>query len=163
MNELEIPVPPLEVQREIVRILDDFSELTSELTSRKKQYSYYRGQLLSFKEGEVEWKPLGELASNLDSKRRPITSGLRSPGDIPYYGASGVVDYVKDYIFDEDLLLVSKDGPILLARSTPIAFSISGKSWVNNHAHVLKFATYAERRYVESLPSKIAPSVLDRY
>ena len=81
--------------------------------------------------------------------RKPITSGLREPGDIPYYGASGIVDYVKDYIFDYDLLLVSEDGANLLARNTPIAFSISGKSWVNNHAHVLKFKTYAERKYVE--------------
>ena len=98
---------------------------------------------------EVEWKTLGELAENLDSKRKPITSGLRDAGDIPYYGASGIVDYVKDYIFDGDFLLVSEDGANLLARSTPIAFSVSGKSWVNNHAHVLKFETYAERRYVE--------------
>jgi type I restriction enzyme S subunit len=60
-----------------------------------------------------------------------------------------VFDYVKDYIFDGDYLLVSEDGANLLARSTPIAFSISGKNWVNNHAHVLEFETYAERKYVE--------------
>jgi type I restriction enzyme S subunit len=105
--------------------------------------------LLSFEDGEVEWKTLGDLAENLDSMRRPITSGLRVPGEIPYYGASGIVDYVKDYIFDGDLLLVSEDGANLLARNSPIAFSISGKSWVNNHAHVLKFNTYADRKYVE--------------
>ncbi len=116
---------------------------------RKKQYNYYRDQLLSFEEGDVEWKMLGELAENLDSKRKPITSGLREAGEIPYYGASGIVDYVKDYIFDGDYLLVSEDGANLLARNTPIAFSISGKTWVNNHAHVLKFETYAERKYVE--------------
>ena len=98
---------------------------------------------------EVEWKQLGDLADNLDSHRKPITSGLRVPGEIPYYGASGIVDYVKDYIFNGDFLLVSEDGANLLARSTPIAFSISGKSWVNNHAHILKFNTYAERRYIE--------------
>lgn len=149
----DIPEKSLAIQAEIVRILDTFTELTTELTTelnaRKKQYNYYRDQLLSFEEGEVEWKTLGDLAENLDSKRKPITSGLREPGDIPYYGASGIVDYVKDYIFDEDLLLVSEDGANLLARNTPIAFSISGKTWVNNHAHVLKFETYAERRYVE--------------
>lgn len=149
----ENPKKSLEIQAEIVRILDTFTELTTELTTelsaRKKQYNYYRDQLMSFEEGEVEWKTLGELAENLDSKRKPITSGLRDAGDIPYYGASGIVDYVKDYIFDGDFLLVSEDGANLLARSTPIAFSVSGKSWVNNHAHVLKFETYAERRYVE--------------
>jgi len=81
--------------------------------------------------------------------RKPVTSGLRESGVIPYYGASGIVDYVKDYIFDGDFLLVSEDGANLVARNTPIAFSISGKNWVNNHAHVLKFNTYTERRFVE--------------
>jgi type I restriction enzyme, S subunit len=70
-------------------------------------------------------------------------------GKIPYYGASGIVDYVSDFIFDGKYLLVSEDGANLLARSTPIAFSISGKSWVNNHAHVLEFSTDTERRFVE--------------
>ncbi|HCU0243915.1 TPA: restriction endonuclease subunit S [Morganella morganii] len=143
----------LAIQSEIVRILDKFTaltaELTAELTARKKQYNYYRDQLLSFDDGAVEWKTLGELAENLDSKRKPITSGLRETGKIPYYGASGIVDYVRDYIFDGDYLLVSEDGANLIARNTPIAFSISGKTWVNNHAHVLKFETYAERKYVE--------------
>lgn len=147
------PEKSLAIQAEIVRILDAFTamtaELTAELNMRKKQYNYYRDQLLSFEEGDVEWKTLGELAENLDSKRKPITSGLREAGEIPYYGASGIVDYVKDYIFDGDYLLVSEDGANLLARNTPIAFSISGKTWVNNHAHVLKFETYAERKYVE--------------
>ena len=160
ISAYKVPIPcpdnpekSLAIQSEIVRILDTFTaltaELTAELTMRKKQYNYYRDQLLSFDDGEVEWKTLGELAENLDSKRKPITSGLREAGKIPYYGASGIVDYVKDYIFDGDFLLVSEDGANLLARNTPIAFSISGKTWVNNHAHVLKFDTYAARRYVE--------------
>ena len=156
----EIPVPclenpkrSLEIQGEIVRILDTFTELTAELTAeitaRKKQYNYYREQLLSFEDGEVDWMPLGKLAENLDSQRKPIKSSLREPGEIPYYGASGIVDYVKDHIFVGDYLLVSEDGANLLARRTPIAFSVSGKSWVNNHAHVLQFESYVERRYVE--------------
>lgn len=160
LEGFQVPIPcpdqpekSLAIQSEIVRILDKFTaltaELTAELTMRKKQYNYYRDQLLSFDEGEVEWKMLGDLGENLDSKRKPITSGLREAGSIPYYGASGIVDYVKDYIFDGDFLLISEDGANLLARNTPIAFSISGKSWVNNHAHVIKFDSYAERRYVE--------------
>ena len=148
-RKFQVPIPPLAIQKEIVRILDTFTELTAELTARKNQYSYYRDQLLTFEDGEVEWTSLGEVAENLDSKRKPITSSLREAGKIPYYGASGIVDYVKDYIFDGDFLLVSEDGANLLARSTSIAFSISGKSWVNNHAHILKFETYAERKYVE--------------
>jgi type I restriction enzyme S subunit len=92
---------------------------------------------------------LEDIAENCDSMRKPVTSGKREAGEYPYYGASGIVDYVKDYIFDGDYLLVSEDGANLLARSTPIAFSISGKNWVNNHAHVLKFDCYETRRFVE--------------
>lgn len=157
-----IPIPPLSVQTEIVKILDALTALTSELTSelilRQKQYEYYREKLLSEEElGKVgfEWKTLDQISENLDSKRKPITSGLRTSGKIPYYGASGIVDYVKDYIFDGDFLLISEDGANLLARNTPIAFSASGKIWVNNHAHILKFETYEERRFIEFYLNKI--------
>ena len=98
---------------------------------------------------KVEWKKLGEVAENLDNLRRPVTGNNRVAGEYPYYGASGIVDYVDNYIFDGDYLLISEDGANLTARKTPIAFSISGKNWVNNHAHVLKFETYVERKFVE--------------
>jgi len=100
---------------------------------------------------QPDWpkRPLGELAENLDSRRVPITKGDRKEGSIPYYGASGIVDHVGDFIFDEDILLISEDGANLLARSTPIAFSVSGKCWVNNHAHVLKFESPATQKFVE--------------
>ena len=163
-KKFRFPVPPLEVQREIVKVLDTFTkleaELEAELEARRRQYRYYRDTLMNFEDDgshedtktrrkKVRWATLGEIAINLDSKRRPVTKSAREPGDIPYYGASGIVDYVSDYIFDGDYLLVSEDGANLLARSTPIAFSISGKTWVNNHAHVLQFKTYAERRFAE--------------
>jgi type I restriction enzyme S subunit len=89
------------------------------------------------------------LSTNLDSKRIPITKSDRETGEYPYYGASGIVDYVADYIFDGNALLVSEDGANLLMRSTPIAFSVSGKYWVNNHAHILKFESMATQRFVE--------------
>ena len=92
---------------------------------------------------------LDKISENCDRQRKAVTKGKRETGNYPYYGASGIVDYVSDYIFDGDYLLVSEDGANLLARNTPIAFSISGKNWVNNHAHVLKFDTYELRRYVE--------------
>ncbi len=70
---LQIPIPPLKIQAEIVRILDTFTaltaELTAELSDRKKQYNYYRDRLLSFEEGEVEWKPLGEIGEFIRGKR----------------------------------------------------------------------------------------------
>ena len=59
------------------------------------------------------------------------------------------MDYVDEYIFDGDYLLVSEDGANLVSRVTPIAFSISGKNWVNNHAHVLRFDDPYEQKYVE--------------
>ncbi|RHV98951.1 restriction endonuclease subunit S [Clostridium sp. OF09-10] len=92
---------------------------------------------------------LDKISENCDRQRKPVTKGKREAGKYPYYGASGIVDYVSDYIFDGNYLLVSEDGANLLARTSPIAFSISGKNWVNNHAHVLKFDNYELRRYVE--------------
>lgn len=103
-----------------------------------------------FKEaGEWEEKTLPELAENLDNKRIPIKESNRINGDVPYYGASGIVDYVRDYLFDEDLLCISEDGANLVARTYPIAFPISGKTWVNNHAHVLRFDKPATQKMVE--------------
>lgn len=92
---------------------------------------------------------LDKISENCDRQRKPVTKGKRETGKYPYYGASGIVDYVSDYIFDGDYLLVSEDGANLLTRNAPIAFSISGKNWVNNHVHVLKFDTCELRRYVE--------------
>ena len=99
--------------------------------------------------GEWSVKPLGRAAENLDNRRRPITSSDREAGDVPYYGASGIVDYVEGFIFDEALLCVSEDGANLVARTYPIAFPISGKTWVNNHAHVLRFANPCTQKFVE--------------
>lgn len=85
-------------------------------------------------------KHLKDCVVFLDSKRIPIKSDDRSSikGSVPYYGASGIIDYVKDYIFNEDLILLSEDGANILDRKYRIAFEVHGKSWVNNHAHVLR-------------------------
>ncbi len=151
VSNTSIPVPPLEVQNEIVKVLDDFTllleELSAELNARQKQYEYYKGKLFNVE--NAEYKTLKDLAKNCDNQRKPVTSGKREKGEYPYYGASGIVDYVNDYIFDGDYLLISEDGANLVARKTPIAFSISGKNWVNNHAHVLKFDDMYLQKYVE--------------
>lgn len=99
---------------------------------------------------EWQYKRLPEIATNLNNMRIPITAQDRLPGEVPYYGATGVVDYVKNHIFDEDLLCVSEDGANLVARTYPIAFSISGKTWVNNHAHVLRFEKSATQILVQA-------------
>lgn len=83
------------------------------------------------------YKKLGEVCDILDSKRKPITKGKRLSGEIPYYGATGCLDYVKDYIFDEKLVLLGEDGAKWGAGENS-AYIIDGKSWVNNHAHVLR-------------------------
>lgn len=82
-------------------------------------------------------KELGSVCEILNNQRRPITGSDREPGPYPYYGASGVVDFVKDFIFDERLLLVGEDGAKWNAFEKT-AFIVEGKYWVNNHAHVLK-------------------------
>lgn len=176
---LQIPLPSLEIQNKIVHVLDKFETICSDLNiglpaeieARQKQYEFYRDMLLTYaatgkiiltnKQTKLNaikiiqyvfgyvYLTLDKISENCDHQRKPIAKRKRDAGKYPYYGASGIVDYVSEYIFDGDYLLVSEDGANLLARNTPIAFSISGKNWVNNHAHVLKFDTYELRRYVE--------------
>ena len=84
-----------------------------------------------------EVKTLGEVVTFLDSKRIPITESERKKGIYPYYGASGIIDYVNNYIFDGDYVLLGEDGANIVDRSSRLAFVVHGKCWINNHAHVL--------------------------
>lgn len=81
---------------------------------------------------------LEEVCYVLDSQRVPITASNRTKGIYPYYGANGIQDYVDDYIFDDELVLLAEDGGNFGSKEKPIAYRVSGKCWVNNHAHVLK-------------------------
>ena len=81
---------------------------------------------------------LEESCEILDSRRIPITASNRKEGPYPYYGANGIQDYVDDYIFDDELVLLAEDGGNFGSKERPIAYRVSGKCWVNNHAHVLK-------------------------
>lgn len=81
---------------------------------------------------------LEDVCYILDSQRVPITASERTKGEYPYYGANGVQDYVADYIFDDELVLLAEDGGNFGSKDKPIAYRVSGKCWVNNHAHVLK-------------------------
>ena len=156
LSPVAVSYPPLSEQRRLVSLLDAAFEKIDALkagTEKSLQHAkdLFQAALkkeLTPKEG-WETKTIGEIAENLDYKRIPVTKKDRSVGIYPYYGASGIVDYVSDYLFDEELLLVSEDGANLLARSTPIAFSVSGKIWVNNHAHILRFQNIELQRFVE--------------
>lgn len=159
MAKIHVPVPPLPVQEEIVRILDSFSsleaELEAELEARRKQYAYYRDQLIRDCPS-IRWIPLSEISENCDKSRKPIKKEKRIAGKTPYYGASGVVDYVDGFTHEGDYLLLSEDGANLLARSMPIAYQISGRNWINNHAHVLRIENANLRQLVEMYLNSIS-------
>lgn len=162
LEKVEISICPPTEQISIVSILTSIESL---ILARKKELKYLDELVKArFVEmfGDPTLNPFGwrikrfdEISENLDSRRKPVTSSDRKGGIYPYYGASGIVDYVEDYIFDEDILLISEDGANLLMRSTPIAFSVSGKVWVNNHAHVVRFKDMSMQNYVEKFFSLI--------
>lgn len=164
LKALPIPLPPLEEQKRIVAVLDQaFAALDRARAHAEANLADARGLfdswlMAAFASGAAHWpkKTLPEISENLDRFRVPITKSDRNPGDVPYYGASGVVDHVAQHIFDEDLLLVSEDGANLLARTYPIAFSISGKAWVNNHAHVLRFESLDSQEFVRLFLNSIS-------
>ena len=91
---------------------------------------------------------LGELTDNFDSIRVPVKQADRRAGPYPYYGASGIVDSIDDYLFDGEYLLIAEDGENLRTRNTPIAFLANGKFWVNNHAHIVRGNHKANTRYL---------------
>jgi len=156
--DITIPLPPLDEQKRIAAILDQADELR-----RKRQLAIDRlnqlGQAIFYEmfgdatTNPMGWptKPLGELAANEDGKRIPVKMSDRAnvEGTYPYYGASGIIDYVDGFIFNGERLLIGEDGANLLSRSSPLAFIARGKYWVNNHAHVLAFNSMAYLRYLE--------------
>jgi type I restriction enzyme S subunit len=141
----EIPLPPLDEQRRIVARIEALAARIEEARGLKRftaSESQRFWKVLSRIARDTQWpvRRLDEMVEFLDGRRIPLSEAERATrrGQYPYYGASGIIDYVDDYIFDEDLLLLSEDGANLINRSTPIAFVADGKYWVNNHAHVLR-------------------------
>jgi type I restriction enzyme S subunit len=161
-----VAAPSIEEQRTIAAFLDqeiaridqliEKQQRLIELLKEKRQavisHAVTKGldPNVPMKDSGVEW--LGQVPEhwvvtslkyfyeNLDFRRIPLSSEERSgrQGGYPYYGASGVIDSVDDYLFDEDCVLVGEDGANLVMRSTPLAFVAQGKYWVNNHAHILR-------------------------
>jgi type I restriction enzyme, S subunit len=173
-NGFRWPVPSKKEQEQIANFLDhetakidtliDMQQQLIKLLKEKRQAVISRAVTKGLnpaapkKDSGIEW--LGEVPEhwkvctikyafkNLDFRRIPLSSEVRGErsGVYRYYGASGVIDHIDDYIFDESTVLIGEDGANLLARSTPLAFSAHGQYWVNNHAHILKpmdeFADY---------------------
>ena len=98
--------------------------------------------------GAFPIRRLGEVVEFLDSKRRPVTESDRRAGPYPYYGANGLQDTIDDFIFDEPLVLLAEDGGHFGEPGRSIAYRISGKTWVNKHAHVLRPTSDIDLAYV---------------
>lgn len=165
-SEVMMPVPPFEEQCRIAAFLDHETARIDELVHeqqrligllREKRQALVRTAMTKGLNPSAPMKDSGEggigivpchwkvaqlkyFFDSLDFMRVPLKSEDRGkrPGKYPYYGASGIIDFIDDYIFSEDLVLVSEDGANLLLRSTPIAFVARGQYWVNNHAHILR-------------------------
>jgi len=155
LASFEFDLPPLDQQRRIAAILwavDEtvqcYKALTDSTNQARETYlreTFSNGRAASANGHREKWPhwnelPLSEVVEFLDGQRKPIKEADRAKrrGDYPYYGASGIIDTIDDYIFDEPLILLGEDGANIVDRSTPLAFRVSGKIWVNNHAHVLR-------------------------
>lgn len=147
-DNIKIPLPPLEIQEQIVNECEAVDSLV--ITAQDSQndlLNKIKDRILDIEQySKVD---LSTITINLDEKRVPVTSSDRKKGEFPYYGASGIIDYVDGYVIDDNVLLISEDGANLKSRVYPIAFTVKGKAWVNNHAHILKFESEVTHKLVE--------------
>ncbi|MBE3117979.1 MAG: restriction endonuclease subunit S [Candidatus Atribacteria bacterium] len=158
IEKLEIPLPPLAEQKRIAAILNEQmaavekarAAAEAQLEAAKALPAAYLSQVFP-KEGQElshGWRrgKLVEVCEFLDSQRVPVNESDRTKriagkpvsALYPYYGANGQVGWIDDYLFDEPLVLLAEDGGFFGSLERPIAYLISGKTWVNNHAHVLR-------------------------
>ena len=146
-DKLEIPLPPRSLQEFIGKTYFDLCNKIDLLHRQNKTLeamaeTLFRQWFIEDTEGRTELITLGEMIEIHDSKRIPLSKLERDKkknGSImyPYYGAAKVMDYVDDYIFDGDYLLLGEDGTVQDENGYPILQRANGKFWVNNHAHVL--------------------------
>lgn len=163
---ININVPTFTEQTKIANFLStvdkkisNLEDIITNLENQKKGLlQQIFSQKLRFKDEngnnypDWEKKKLEDIAIFLDNKRKPLEQSERIHGKYPYYGASGIIDYINDYIFDEELVLLSEDGANIIDRNYPICYIATGKYWVNNHAHVLKVKSqYVNKFICESL------------
>lgn len=169
LGKINIIVPSIKEQEKIASILstvDEQIDNVNVLIEKNKELKKGLMQTLltkgightKFKKTEIgeipeEWevKRIEEICQILDSKRIPLNEKQRSSmrGNIPYYGANAIVDYVNEYLFNDKLILIAEDGGNFSEfRDKPIAFYVEGKCWVNNHAHVLKANNSESTRWI---------------
>lgn len=149
LADLVISLPSLSEQRRIVSLIEElFSELdksVSTLNILNKELIRYKRAVVKFELQReytgTQWKNcmIGDVCDCLDSKRKPVnkTERASAKGLYPYYGANGETGRIDDYIFDEELVLICED-ETFVGRIAPFSYIIRGKSWVNNHAHILR-------------------------
>ena len=162
--ECQLYMPSLEEQEKIASFLDDLDNLITlhqrkcEETKTLKKYMLQKMfpqnghsvpeiRFSGFTE-DWEQRKLDDVVEFLDTMRKPLEGAKRISGPYPYYGASGIVDYVDGYLFDEELILLSEDGANITDRNYPVCFIASGKYWVNNHAHVLRSKKGNENNFI---------------
>ncbi len=171
IESLNVPHCALSTQTRIANFLDVETARIDALIAKKRRLGALLWErfacarrLAFYSEGSVRisWLPpisdewpvqrLSRVATNLDGKRVPLNAEERSfiPGDYPYWGANGIVDAIGRYIFDEPLVLIGEDGAPFFEPDKDVAFSVSGKVWVNNHIHVLR-------------PTSVLPGFLTEY
>jgi type I restriction enzyme M protein len=144
---IKIPLPPMDIQEKIVKECETVDKKAESAKKENDKLKQEIKNIVTTIDGKKE--KIENIAKNLDPLRIPVAKNKRIKGNYPYYGASGIVDYVNDYILDDYVLLVSEDGANLKNRNTPIAFTAQGKIWVNNHAHILKFDNKYTHKIVE--------------
>lgn len=140
-SEFKIQVPKKEEQIKIGKYFQNLDNLIT-LHHRKHKRDY------NLKNSDWEQRKLDDVVEFLDTMRKPLEGAKRIAGPYPYYGASGIVDYVDGYLFNEELILLSEDGANITDRNYPICFLASGKYWVNNHAHVLRTKKGNENNFI---------------
>lgn len=111
---------------------------------------------IRFEKFDDKWedKTLIEIVDFLNHKRIPIDSAKRKAGKYPYYGATGVIDYVESYIFDGEYVLLAEDGANIIMRNSPISYLAKGKFWLNNHAHIMRMKTGSNEFLVQLLENQ---------
>ena len=137
----ELPIPNIEEQTKVGKYFNFLDRLIT--LHQRKHFD-----LLKARKNDWEQRKLEDAVDFLDTLRKPLEGAKRISGPYPYYGASGIVDYVDGYLFDEELILLSEDGANITDRNYPVCFLASGKYWVNNHAHVLRTKDGNENKFI---------------